>query len=353
MSVLFMDSFDKYATDGTQADLLHFYATADVDVRCNTGGRNINELEIEGNGRLTSITFAPSSNVGVAGFAYKFDANHGSAFFHVNEAGVTEHLFLKLVPATGLVEVRRGPTSGGTVLGTSSTALLANTWYYIEFKWTIHNATGAFELRINTVVEASATNQDTQNAGSAAWSLVRFAGNPSLIDTHVDDFYLLDAADSGVVGAPNNDFLGDSIVEYLAPTGNGTSSELVGQDADSVDNYLNVDETPGPDGDTTYNETNVVSAQDSYALANLGALAGGGLKAIQAVAVVRKTSASARELRSVIRHSGVDYYGTPLALATAYGGLRQIEQGKNPGGGTTVWATADIDALEVGVDLST
>ena len=56
-----------------------------------------------------------------------------------------------------------------------------------------------------------------------------------------DDLYICDG--TTVPGEPVNDFLGDVRVDTLYPNGNGNSSQWVGQDANSTDNYLNVDDT--------------------------------------------------------------------------------------------------------------
>ena len=82
-----------------------------------------------------------------------------------------------------------------------------------------------------------------------------------------DDVYLVDTS------APNGDFLGDVRVAYLAPNGNGASSQFVGSDLNSVDNYLLVDEVPAND-DTDYVQSDVLNNIDTYALADLPANAG-------------------------------------------------------------------------------
>ena len=141
-------------------------------------------------------------------------------------------------------------------------------------------------------------------------------------------------------------------METLIPDGNGTTSQLTGQDADSTDNYQNVDESPGPDEDTTYNQSATPSDQDTYSLSDLSTITQDDIKGVMVWSVNRIESAGTRGMKNIIRHSGTDYYGTEVIQGTAYAGQWDIAEGSNPFSGTTQWTIAAINALESGVEIS-
>lgn len=352
MALLFMDGFDKYtAGTGQQDELQRFWVAIDaqINIESSLTGRHGNYASLDAGGNMQSKTFSPTDNVGVIGFAYMPDTvTSTNDFLRINE-GATTHLTVDYLGGPGTLRVIRGTS---TVLETSTASLSPSpNWNWIEFKWTIHDTTGAYELRLNGATVASGSGVDTQNGGTAAWDNFEIESLNGSVDSHVDDLYLLDSASSGVTGAPNNDFLGDIRIDTLHPDGNGNSSQLTGQDADSTNNYLNVDDSPGPDDDTTYNESATVSDQDTYTLDNMPAAAQDDILAIQVNLVAKHNDAGPRSMRTVIRDGGTDYYGTTTSLGATYDGITQIEEGDNPGGGTTQWTETNVNALEAGADI--
>src|SRR5581483_7253070 len=76
----------------------------------------------------------------------------------------TEQLSLRLDSAGHLIVSRQG-----TTLATSTNTLTIATWYWIEFKATINNATGSFEVRVNGSATGwipQQTNQNTRATGN-------------------------------------------------------------------------------------------------------------------------------------------------------------------------------------------
>ena len=159
----------------------------------------------------------------------------------------------------------------------------------------------------------------------------------------IDDLYILDNVDSGIAGMPNDDFLGDVRVEVIRPSGNGNSSDWIGQDANSTDNYLNVDETT-PDGDTTYNESDVVDDKDTYAYSNLSTVSGT-VYGVLPTPYIRKTDSGTREFASVARLSTTEDDGPSTPLSTSYQYLQNALDG-NPDGDP--WTIADVNSAEFG-----
>jgi hypothetical protein len=231
----------------------------------------------------------------------------------------------------------------GTTLATGTTVLLNNVWHYLEFKVFIADSGGTAAVRLNGVPEVSVSSADTKGQTGTGADQVRLGGTTSQsITNDWDDFYVCD--DTGTV---NNDFLGDVRVEAIFPNGNGNSSQLVGNDGNSTDNYLLVDEA-APNSDTDYVETATVGNKDTYAFANLTPTTG----TVYAVAVypfARKTDTGPRQIVSVARLSGTETDGPTKTLAMSYQYHGDIRESK-PGGGA--WTIADVNSAEFGIKVS-
>lgn len=237
----------------------------------------------------------------------------------------------------------RAVRGDGTVLGTGTTALVGNVFYYLEFKVTINNSTGVAVVRINEATELNLTSQDTQNSANATANKIGIQGDGSSSDTlHTDDLYICDGT-----GGSNNDFLGDTRIEALFPNGNGNSSVLVGSDGNSVDNYLLVDET-NPNDDTDYVESSTPGDKDTYTYTNLTPTTGT-VYAVQPLMYARKTDAGARSIVSVARHSGTETDGAVKTLSSVYEYHHDIRETK-PGGGT--WSISDVNGAEFGMKVN-
>jgi hypothetical protein len=108
-------------------------------------------------------------------------------------------------------------TRNNTVISTTSTyALPANSWVYIEFKALFSNAgTGTCEARVNGGVVLTATgltNAQNTSGGSMAYYTVQPGG-------YLRDLYALDTAT-----AVNQTYLGDVNIVALYPNGAGVNS---------------------------------------------------------------------------------------------------------------------------------
>lgn len=246
----------------------------------------------------------------------------------------------------GRLDAVRGTS---TVLGTGTQILTAGAWHYVEAKYVIHNSTGSVEVKIDGVTDINLTGQDTQATANATADQVGPYGGGNTVQAPVifDDFYACDGVDSGVVGAPNNDFLGDVRVEALFPNGNGTTSDLLGSDADSTDNYLLVDETI-PDDDTTYVESSTIGDRDTYAYTNATATSGTVYGAVL-YPLARKTDAGTKTICSIARLAATEVDSADRTLSVSYQYFPDVHEEK-PGGGA--WTIADINNAEFGVKVT-
>lgn len=341
MSLLFTDSFDHYAV----ADILTKY---DDFINANSNSIAINSS----NGRFTNgMGFTNSSNyitkiipvarqTLIAGRAVKIMPGIASDRILISFwDGTTTHVDVRWTTTGNLIVTRNG-----TQLG-SSFAMSSSVWHYVEFKAKIDDSTGTYEVKLDGTSVISGTGADTRNGGNATADRVRLgasvAGNAALTES-IDDFYICDDQ-----GSTNNNFLGDVRIECLFPNGNGNSSQLVGSDSNSTDNYLLVDEST-PNSDTDYVESSTVSDKDTYAMSNLTSTAGT-VYGIQIMPFARKTDAGTRSIKSVTRLSGTEEDSADKALSTGYTYLMDIRETK-PGGGA--WSVSDINSMEVGVKVS-
>lgn len=339
MALLFCDSFDHYTT---LAQALTKWTTSAGSPTINAASRfGAGALRVSSAQNLQR-TVASSAGPYIWGFAFYYtSAPVADTVIFTTLESTTVHADLRLTP-TGTLRATRN----GTSLGLGTAVLSQLTWYYIEVKITINNTTGVFAVKLNGVSELNLTSQDTQNGGTGVIDNYRLgyngsgqASDPAFYDDHV----MLDTTGS----APNNDFIGDVRVEALLPNGNGNSSQWVGQDADSTDNYLNVDEA-SPDDNTTYNESGTVSNKDTYAYSNLTP-GSGTVYGVQIVPYARKTDSGSRSIVSVARLSATEVDSSNKALTTTYLYLPDMRETK-PGGGA--WSVSDVNSAEFGAKVS-
>lgn len=242
----------------------------------------------------------------------------------------------------GAIHIRRAATvtgtpGNGTLLASSVPGVITVlAWHFWEIRSTIDNAAGRVEIWIDGVKRIDFTG-DT-NAGAT--------------DPNIDEIrwsrISLGAIDFADIYITNNTTpFGPCRPILLRPSGNGNSSLLLGQDGNSVDNYLNVDEAT-PDSDTTYNASSTEGDKDTYAMDDLPA-GTYTILAVQTAMFARKDDSGVKFIRPVLRTGGADFPGTSQALATTYRTLLEIWE-DNPDT-TTDWVQAEIDALEVGAEV--
>jgi len=351
MTLLHFDGFDSY-NNGNDLATRWGAVAADSEFIFGTVGRTGVGLCLgtqDDWGKLTATMTA--GNVFFIGFAWQSTTNFpnfptNGKIFTLWDAGV-EQCGVSINGTKQLQFNRAGTPVGGA----GATILSPDKWYYIEIKFTISNSTGANDciIRINGVNDlVLGTGLDIQNTANSSADVFAIGLNQSNQIAFVfwDDLYVCDDAGS----APYNTFLGDCRVDTIRPNGNGTTSDFLGSDADSTDNYLHVDEVL-PDGDTSYVESLTVGHIDLYTLESLP-VTPGTIFGVQAVAIAKKDDAGARTGNHVLRTGATNYTGTAFAPSIgSYLGFESIWE-ENPN--TAVpWVNADITGLEAGIKVET
>lgn len=253
MTVRFFDGFESVGSLGDfgssfQTQLELRWTAADVTYGTDSklaGGRTGGLcLSWENDsGKFVKKHFDSNPNgTWIVGFGHKVPtANQGNRILEVRASEDTTHL------AIGIDWMNRLYIERGTeLLETSDLTVQPDRWYYIEFKFTIHDTTGSYELRLNGNSLLSDTNVDTRY-GSAPASVSRFVFVAQDAGGCLDDVYILDG------DSPDNDFLGAVVVESLVPTSDDT---VQWSPSAGTDNYALVDEIPCNFGtDYVYDDT--------------------------------------------------------------------------------------------------
>lgn len=332
MALLFIDGFDHYST----ADMNKKWTTVPATVYLSidpTGGRRGTGCALCGaystNEQLIKVLSGSYSSV-VVGFALYVGIVSSAANLLVLREGATNHLLLSF-DSIGRFVVKRGTTT----LGTSTEFVSPNTWVYVEFKATINDTTGSFEVRLNGVNVLSATGIDTRNGGTTG--LI----DNFFLSTHqnakFDDFYICDTS-----GSSNNDFLGDCRIDTILPNSDGFYTN--GTPSTGTAHYACVDENPP--NTTDYISMDVVSQRDSYGYPDIAALSSSAIYGVQLNAYWMKDDAGSRSAATFVRSVSTNADGASVSLPSSFTFNTQIFP-TDPDT-SAAWTQSAINAAEFG-----
>ncbi len=231
----------------------------------------------------------------------------------------------------------RLPTTngGGTLLGSLGTTVLAlNTWYLIEAKIVIDNATGIAELKLNGALPLE-IDFDGDTQGQAGNTVTKVTlGSYGINNFHVvgyfDDVVLDDAA-----------WIGDTRIQAIVPTGAGNSSNWT---PSAGNNWDCVEEVPASDANYVY--TNANDILDTYVMGDLV----GGVSEVKCVQVqartVRQGASTPTNLKLAVRSGGTDYVSGDKAVPASYKSLFNIWE-TDPAT-SAAWIVSGVNSAEIG-----
>ena len=203
MAVVFLEGFDKYGGANSNNTSVAALLTAG---EWNSAGAALNivaPLSATGNAlsfvsqnNALSKTLAASYGRLIGGF--RFSSNLGGfAGIQFNDAGTAQASIA--VTSSGVFIVRNGAISSGTILGTSTVSVSANSTHYLEFDITFGNA-AAYQVWLDGVsILGPASGDTTTTANNTANGISLSVGTGAVWAVTVDDFYLFDAT-----GTTNN-----------------------------------------------------------------------------------------------------------------------------------------------------
>ena len=305
-------------------DLLFFDATGSAGFSTPRSGAASLNLGYQGWGNKTIVDLAEA----YFRFGFRFSGYQGAIFIWYNGEAQLGYI--------GIDSSRRLVIYTGDVLRATGTIVLSlSAWYLIEVHVLISD-TGVVEVRLDGILDVSYSG-DTKPGAEETINVCQY---------HGDEVQFDDLAMNDTTGAVDNSWCGDGKVVMLTPNANGDLSQLMGSDADQIDNYLLVDEFP-KDDDTTYVEGSVVDEKDLYNFTDFG-LTEQEIKRVWAEARARDTVADAGLVALALKTYATEYVGPDVTLFTTF--TKQIlgtVHTVNPNT-SAAWTPAELDALQAG-----
>lgn len=354
MALLFLDSFDHYAT-------------ADIDRKYDSGGGTIVDKESLGNpeprngkqclqnvsnGDLTLMKMFPGNIKWIIGVGIRTDDSQGGSadrdIFRVQdftEDSVNNvQLSLQYVAGSKKFRVVRGNDIIGTELGLSTgTFDLDDAWHFLEFECVINNSTGSFKAQFDGVEidGLTVTGVDTQRSVTTianAISLRTMALTPAT-KLWYDDLYIANGDTPGVIS-----MLGDMKVDALFPKADGNYEEFT--TSSGTDSFSLVNELPPTTDDTTYVESQTVNEKSSFDMDDAGNF---GIHGAQHVVFLRKTDVNRRKIKHLTRIAGNDHKGDLVRMGDRYTMKTNMWE-TNPQTGSR-WLHSEINGAEFGMEV--
>lgn len=262
--------------------------------------------------------------------------------------GSTPQIFSLRSAGTSVAEVTYNNATGewravcgATVVETVISAMTTNTWYHIGVDIKIDAAAGWFYVYLDGVPIIT-FDGDTNDGGANLDRLYLGYTNASHQwgnTAYMDDVYWDETTGEIAPAAPP-----DLRFYMIAPNADGNYSQWDGNDGNSVNNYLLVDEI-AHDSDTTYVSTSTTTEKDSYNATTVAIPGGFSIAAVIPQAVMRKSSAGGTVNAKIgTRYAGNDVVSATKTLATSYS-LHSERQVLAPDGGD--WDQTKLDAVEL------
>lgn len=235
---------------------------------------------------------------------------------------------------------------GATLIDTSAT-FAKNIWHYFEIKVTSRTGTnGSYELRRNETTDISGTLVNLANTGGDGVDGFHFGSEQSGSNWRLDDMFILDST-----GADNNDFKGDHVMFEVLPDGDGHQNDMAR--SAGATNYETIDDSGQVSPDSDYNSSDTVAHEDYYTFANLPGTGIGTIAGVKWTATARLISVGSRTLQPRYYNGSVEFdLGSDVTVdGTTFLVLPSVT-GLNPDTGVA-WTKSDLDAAEIGVEVST
>src|SRR3972149_102317 len=226
---------------------------------------------------------------------------------------------------------------------TGSVAIQLNTWYLVEVRIKIADAGGVLEVKVDGTVDATFSG-DTKPGADTTFNLIYILHTGASV-WRIADFALNDTA-----GGVDDGYPGDGKVVMLTPNGNGDSSQLVGNDGNSVDNYLLVDEIP-PDVDTTHVESATATEKDLYGMTTYTLESGQTVLRLWVEARARELTAAGDGIQLGVKSGATESFSATRPIGTSYARYVGDDLKTDPNT-AAAWTQGGLDALQAGVKVA-
>jgi len=282
------------------------------------------------------------------------NASTAAICFRVYRGDATACVFIKLVNAagtigwiginaSGAVTYQNGgySTLGANIVATSTDTIPTTTETFVEVRITLgDSAAGSVSFYMNGVLSNTVSGIDTcYLTGRTALQDIKFGENSE------------SAAQCIIAGWKYGDIIihtatspiGDVGVYYRPVDADGADSDFT---PSAGANYQCADEI-GPDGDTTYNESDGTAGhRDSFETAGVSAMS---VLSVGVLFRARKTDTGTATLLLGAAHGGSEDQSTAKALTEAY--LTQIEFFDVCPSTSAAWSAAEVTAAELSYEV--
>ncbi len=292
-------------------------------------------LELQNSVATTVLAVASATEFYVR-FGFYYQIGTGTRRLFSFKSGATVQVSLEFDNATGQF---RAYTGAGTTLLFTGGAMAVNTWYLVEMRAKIADSGGAVEVKIDGVSVGSFSGDTKPSTATGATSLGFDTDSASGAGKmFVDDFAVNDTTT-----ATDNAWAGDGKIIALFPNADGDSSQWVGSDGNSTNNYLLVDDTAD---DTDYVESSASGNKDLY---NLSATGLTGVTVSRVWVEARAKSTTTATTMKLIHKSGGTQVSSTQNVGTSFAVVRGADALLDPAG--AAWTATTLDALQAGVEV--
>ena len=236
----------------------------------------------------------------------------------------------------------------GTLLATGTLVLRPNIWCVVQGRVLIDDVSGAVTVTINntTVVAYSG---DTKATGVAGVRSVQFRAAVGTLTGFYGYTYIDDIAVNDTTGSYENTWPGLGGVYMLKPTADGATATW--DTSTGTTHYTLVDDVPA-------NTTDWIQARDTgeidlFELSNTPTYVNK-INLVEVLYQAAVTESGYNIMTDVLRDDGVNYTdgtATVVGIVPGYVLYKGTAYYRRPADGTTAWGTADVDALQAGVQI--
>lgn len=330
-------------TDGAEAGDTLFWSLVGANVSSQTSVARIGGRSYQV-GAVAAATSARKDITPIAEFYARFAIQYNSVnqipeFTWSSAAGTV--LGRWRINTSQVIECYTGT---GTLVHTGSTVMQVNTWYIIELHVKIADAGGVIEYKIDGVL-VSAFSGDTKPGSDTTVGqiLLQKMGSFSTVG-YWDDLALNDVA-----GGVDDSWCGDGHIYGLVPNADGDSSQWLGSDGNSTNNYLLVDEIPH-NTDTDYVSSATSADKDLYNVASIPTLPSNSVvKRVQVQARAREITADADSINLGVKSGSTEGWSGNIVVGTTYA-AKSADFTTNPAT-SAAWTESEINSMQIGVKL--
>lgn len=345
MTLLHIDGFDHYSTNGVQTSSVAAGAYSTIAANNNheiltwpAGGLCDQTFSFPGFGYMLIRDLVSSYSSGSLGVGYHLRYTATSADFYelisfLSSAG-TMLYNVTLDQANGKLLIKN---AAGTTLATSAGTLVASTIYHVEAKIIIAGSSGgSIDVRVNGSSFVSIGSLTTNGTAINKIGLTKYTSGSALCPVQIDDLFIWDS-----LGAQNNNWLGEQTVYTLFPSADtGTAAWTKSTGSNGYDLINDV-----PAVDTRYVEGNTVGDVSIFDLTNLPTTA---LTVAGVLAVMRgeKTAVGAGTIDFGPVHAGTPSLAsrpqTNGQFLYTFGDVSEL----NPSTGL-IWLSTEVNAAQL------